>query len=66
VDRSKLKVHVDADELNLREFAVNGGVYHVNLLQVPPEPKKSGHFIIVEGSFVRKPRQYLYVSKMKA
>jgi hypothetical protein len=38
----KLQYYVDLKphELNLRKYMILGGVYHIDLLQQPPQPQK--------------------------
>ncbi len=34
------------NELNLRNFAILGGVYQFHLLEIPPQPKTRGNWVI--------------------
>ena len=44
----------DEDAVDLRAFSVMGGVFHFNLLQMPPQPKNVQSWTITQGqaSFV--------------
>ena len=39
---------IDENELNLRRNTILGGVFYFDMLQIPPQPKKVGHWIICQ------------------
>ena len=39
-------------ELNLREYAVVGGVFYLDLLHVPPDIHRIGSLVVMQGEFV--------------
>ena len=42
------KIDIDEGELNLRRNTILGGVFYFDMLQIPPQPKKVGHWIICQ------------------
>ena len=42
------KIDIDESELNLRRNTILGGVFYFDMLQIPPQPKKVGHWIICQ------------------
>ena len=42
------KVDIDENELNLRRNIILGGVFYFDMLQIPPQPKKIGNWVICQ------------------
>uniref|UniRef100_A0A0K2TFR8 Cancer susceptibility candidate protein 1 homolog [Apis mellifera] n=1 Tax=Lepeophtheirus salmonis TaxID=72036 RepID=A0A0K2TFR8_LEPSM len=42
------KVNIEENELNLRRNIILGGVFYFDLLEIPPQPKKVGDWIICQ------------------
>lgn len=42
------KIDIDEHELNLRRNIILGGVFYFDMLEIPPQPKKVGHWIICQ------------------
>jgi hypothetical protein len=45
-EKAKFVPQLHENELNLRNFAILGGVYHFNLLQIPSQPKDRGNWTV--------------------
>ena len=42
------QVDIEENELNLRRNIILGGVYYFDMLQIPPQPKRVGNWIICQ------------------
>jgi len=42
------KVEIEENELNLRRNIILGGVYYFDMLQIPPQPKRVGNWVICQ------------------
>ena len=42
------KIDIEEGELNLRRNTILGGVFYFVMLQIPPQPKKVGHWVICQ------------------
>ena len=42
------KVDIEENELNLRRNIILGGVYYFDMLQIPPQPKRVGNWVICQ------------------
>ncbi|XP_035703151.1 neurofilament heavy polypeptide-like [Folsomia candida] len=45
-EKSKFIPQLQENELNLRNYVILGGVYQFNLLEIPPQPKNRGNWVI--------------------
>ena len=43
------KIDIEELELNLRRNIILGGVFYFDMLNIPPQPKKVGDWIICQG-----------------
>ena len=42
------KIEIEENELNLRRNIILGGVFYFDMLEIPPQPKKVGNWIICQ------------------
>ncbi len=42
------RIEIEENELNLRRNIILGGVFYFDMLQIPPQPKKVGNWVICQ------------------
>ena len=44
----------DEDVIDLRAYSVMGPIFHLNLLQLPPQPKNVADWVMTIGEYMNK------------